>query len=576
MDKKFISSVLTILNKDQSINDVKKELQLICRKRRGKNRLLTEVIISFLEEHLLPFRVEDNLTQYELQNIPSDVIASLEQIVLQSQSTYFNATCGEYLWTRIHKLLFADLAVKAYYTELDQPSYPDDLAFPRMALGICRIISKYKVQPFPYDAFLEKCITHIESHIDDNDFCNLFVYEALISCEDYSNAVQKSLEKTISYYEQSNNHSKFIAYSEVLKALYESIGQHDNAHSLISRIAEAHESKANQFDWTDPKHSHMIIAEVQEAMNEWRSFGGETANNERKRLAKRIEPVKRLMIESMQTIKAGPMDIRNSIAVIQETIDDSTFEQTLQFLTHLLQLESKESLKNVEKGLFTSLFSTTFLDSKGRKRYILPPYFDATENEKKMIMEHDAARRYSIGAEMFIVRAVSIAKDKYVFSEDTLRFIVENNAFIPDDRRSTFLKGLVAGFHFDFQTAMSVLMPQVENAVRELAVACGAVVFKTNDKGIEECLSMERVLAQPEVVDCLEETFLFNLHLFYVSEYGFGMRNLVSHGLLSDAEINGTDCLAVWWFTLRVCCTFSGELKRRLRDQHDNKSKHAC
>ena len=152
-------------------------------------------------------------------------------------------------------------------------------------------------------------------------------------------------------------------------------------------------------------------------------------------------------------------------------------------------------------------------------------------------MEHDAARRYSIISEMFIGRAVSIANDIFTFSEDALRFVVDDNAFIPNDRKNSFLKGLAAGFNYDFQTAMSVLMPQVENAVRELAVACGAVVFKTNERGIEECLSMESVLAQPEVVECLDDTFLFNLRLFYVSEYGFGMRNLVSHGLLSDAEL---------------------------------------
>ena len=183
-------------------------------------------------------------------------------------------------------------------------------------------------------------------------------------------------------------------------------------------------------------------------------------------------------------------------------------------------------------------------------------------------MEHDAARRYSIISEMFIGRAVSIANDIFTFSEDALRFVVDDNAFIPNDRKNSFLKGLAAGFNYDFQTAMSVLMPQVENAVRELAVACGAVVFKTNERGIEECLSMESVLAQPEVVECLDDTFLFNLRLFYVSEYGFGMRNLVSHGLLSDAELNNSHCLAVWWFTLRICCTYSRELNKRLLDQH--------
>ena len=119
MDKNLISSILTVLNKNQSVNDVKRELLIICRKRRGNNRLLVKTVISFLEEYLLPFRVEDNLTQHGSQSIPNEVINSLEKIVPQSQSTYFNATCGEYLWTHTHKLLFAEFAIKAYYAELD-------------------------------------------------------------------------------------------------------------------------------------------------------------------------------------------------------------------------------------------------------------------------------------------------------------------------------------------------------------------------------------------------------------------------------------------------------------------------
>lgn len=107
-------------------------------------------------------------------------------------------------------------------------------------------------------------------------------------------------------------------------------------------------------------------------------------------------------------------------------------------------------------------------------------------------------------------------------------------------------------------------MPQIEHCVRCIAQDCGSVVFKTDKNGIEESLSFESILQLPEVVECLDETFIFNLRLFYTSVYGFGMRNEISHSLRSDNELQSVACLSVWWFTFHICCMFSPKLHERL------------
>ena len=65
------------------------------------------------------------------------------------------------------------------------------------------------------------------------------------------------------------------------------------------------------------------------------------------------------------------------------------------------------------------------------------------------------------------------------------------------------------------------------------------------------------ILNCSEICDSLDDTLLFNLRLFYTSPYGYGMRNEVSHGLLSDDELNSGLGLMVWWFTLKLCCMFA-------------------
>lgn len=138
--------------------------------------------------------------------------------------------------------------------------------------------------------------------------------------------------------------------------------------------------------------------------------------------------------------------------------------------------------------------------------------------------------------------------------------------FIPPDRKDSFLAGIQAGFELNLPLAMHVLMPQVENAVRVLAESCGAVVYKTALDGTEESLSMDSILNLPEVRCALDDEFLFNLQLFFTSVYGFGMRNIVAHGLESDEELQSLSSLAVWWYTLHLCCIYCPELYKRVRE----------
>ena len=188
-------------------------------------------------------------------------------------------------------------------------------------------------------------------------------------------------------------------------------------------------------------------------------------------------------------------------------------------------------------------------------------------------MEHQACEIYTKIADIVAQSFISKARSKFNFSKNTLKFLVENNIFIESDRQDTFLNGIVAGLNFELSTAMHLLMPQVENGIRHLAEECGAVVYKTDTNGVEESLSLESILELPEVEEFFDETFLFNLRLFYTSDYGFGMRNIISHGLYSDIELQTAQSLAVFCFTLHICCMYSTNLRKKLLSQKNRKSK---
>lgn len=378
--------------------------------------------------------------------------------------------------------------------------------------------------------------------------------------------------------EKSNDHNLAIAYEQLLETQYSKNKQAEKLLQTRERIAKLYEASANAYDWNDPAMAHRIIHEIQNAMNAWTRVGNSTAKEERKRLAKRIAPVKQASLKAMQTLKSEPYDLTEAINYLENLVNNSSIEDNIYNLAFISKLENPEELEEHRKNsptFLSSMFATTIIDQAGRKKCIVPAYHNASPEDKIHVLEYNAAKRYSTLAQAFIIRYLYLLQKKGEVAEDILRLIMQENAFVPEDRIESFVKGFSAGFKMDFITAIPILMPQVENAIRVMAETCGAVVYKTNTDGTEECLSLESILKLPEVIDCLEEELLFNLRVFYTSEYGIGLRNNNAHGLLGDGQLQSDISIAAWWFTLRLCCMFSSKcLKHRLenvkREEHNS------
>jgi hypothetical protein len=61
---------------------------------------------------------------------------------------------------------------------------------------------------------------------------------------------------------------------------------------------------------------------------------------------------------------------------------------------------------------------------------------------------------------------------------------VEDKPFVPAGRELIFARALHFGLEGDFAVATSLLVPQVENSLRQLLANSGDMVIKYDDKGI--------------------------------------------------------------------------------------------
>ncbi|MGB9666498.1 MAG: DUF4209 domain-containing protein, partial [Candidatus Cryosericum sp.] len=132
------------------------------------------------------------------------------------------------------------------------------------------------------------------------------------------------------------------------------------------------------------------------------------------------------------------------------------------------------------------------------------------------------------------------------------RSFTTDNPFVPAGREEIFARGMDAGMNGDFLVAVSLLTPQVENAVRIVLKKAGVVTSKIDMRNVEQ----ERVLGALLDMDEAERVFgrdlMFDLRGLLVEKFGSNMRNELAHGLLDLDDFKGPDAEYLWWCALRL------------------------
>ena len=553
---KIETEIINVLNQtDCEINKIKNELSSVWKRRRGRNRKLVDCVIRLLDYYRLPIRNDEEITIHLEEYITERNIELLKSILIQSKHPLFNALCAEALWNYKHEINIGEIALANYYNLLDVGCNQEYL--PQVYLSVCRMYSKYHSVNFDFSAFASRALDYVRSRLSEPDYCNAFILLELSKSKQFLCEIKDIFYEIVKSFENKNDFTRANGYIEDLLEIKALTSQREKQELMI-RIANNYEKQANQYDWKDAGNAHSIIFCIHSAMNWWEKSKSPLQKEERKRLSKSIEEVKKLSLSTMHTISSGEIDISEWMDNRKAFIKNNDIATVVLGLAELVELINEESsYTDFEKSgsVVAQFFSTNILDSSGRAKCIVPPLSDDPK-ERLAFLEFQAKKTYDFYSG-FVYRYLSIAKQKFSFEDNELDYLFENNIVVQADRLGSFKEGIISGFEGNFAKSMHLLMPQVEHSLRCFAEDCGAVVYKTNNQGVEECLSLESVLNCQEICELLDETLLFNLRLFYTSPYGYGMRNEVGHGLLSDNELNSGLGLMVWWFTLKLCCMYA-------------------
>ncbi|MHB8107090.1 MAG: DUF4209 domain-containing protein [Candidatus Cryosericum sp.] len=205
---------------------------------------------------------------------------------------------------------------------------------------------------------------------------------------------------------------------------------------------------------------------------------------------------------------------------------------------------------------FQYLISTVGMDQEGKASSHAPAAFTGDTREirtaKDAELYQEAARNRQIAVLALLDPARRQVLSDHVVRLDDWRSFTTDNPFVPVGREEIFARGMDAGMNGDFLVAVSLLTPQVENAVRVVLKKAGVVTSKIDMRNVEQ----ERVLGALLDMDEAERVFgrdlMFDLRGLLVEKFGSNMRNELAHGLLDVDDFKGPDAEYLWWCALRL------------------------
>jgi len=131
-----------------------------------------------------------------------------------------------------------------------------------------------------------------------------------------------------------------------------------------------------------------------------------------------------------------------------------------------------------------------------------------------------------------------------------IRELVEENTFVPEDRRDIYERALVAGFEGDKVLFLPLVIPQLENSLRSVFRAAGLTVTSMDSHGVQEERDLNQLLRMDAAKDVLSEDLLWEARALLIEKTGPNLRNRLCHGLLGTGDFERPAVNTLLWLTV--------------------------
>jgi hypothetical protein len=231
---------------------------------------------------------------------------------------------------------------------------------------------------------------------------------------------------------------------------------------------------------------------------------------------------------------------------------------------------------NAEEALFTLAGISSIVDVGTLRMYVdktmkqSPLYFLATpvqldrkgRTAAKATEKEDLQRFEMFKMLMWMIQfqgslVIGPARERFVadhsISANGISRLLVGNPLVPDERLHLVAKGLKLGLEGDFITSLHLLVPQLENGIRNFLEQSGVATSHFVDSEVEEEKTLGGYLSHEALKKAMGESLVFTLQFVFTEKAGVNLRNNLSHGLYDPQSFYSPYAVYAWWIIMRLC-----------------------
>ena len=278
-------------------------------------------------------------------------------------------------------------------------------------------------------------------------------------------------------------------------------------------------------------------------------------NQEAKELLAKIQEKGKGIMAEMQKFESS-VEISKEVmdTYLEFMLDGNTDEDFFNKFTYKY-IPNKEDakaqiLKQVKASPFYYMFPNQLFDDKGRVKSIIGNIDDDLEGHIVLHISQNLITSY-----VFMRTVIQKGNEKSIFTCEKIIDFLHNTPIIDEGRFELIKRGLDAYFSNDYITCIHVLIPQIENAIRNIIELSGGSTLKMakNGKGFQ-LRTFDDILRDPIIETTLGVDFVNYLRILFTDQRGWNLRNDVCHGIaieglfnqmVADRVLHGLICLGV-------------------------------
>jgi hypothetical protein len=490
-------------------------------------------------------------------------LAILSDLVPSIIDPEMKARVADVVWARRRDRVtagLAELGVEAYLASATRLEHPEKWSPPafriQRALNLAKMLKKEHI--------VRRVISHIEGILaryqgDDPLYLSAHMMDLLLQIGEGDASNYTSLaERAARNAQAAGDFDRARRYLELKVKWLHRVENSGAADATKIEIAESYVKEADRDELAAPPNYMRAEHYLERAIQAYRLIGHQDSRIEE--LHKRLLNDQKLGIKQLKGVRVGTMDLTKMTEETVSLLSGKTFQEMLFWLAIRLRPPSVERIRKEVEARGPGIADTVhhqILDSSG-KVVAQAPRRDRDDPEQlervTQFEMRNHAKLYRLITAYGVIEVArrEILLEHAVTTADWIPLLV-HSPFVPVGREEIFARGLQAGLIGDFLVAGHLLIPQIENSLRNFLDSNGIVASNLDQRGIQEDLTIDALFSRERVKEIFPADLEFDLTGLLVRKAGPNLRNRLAHGLISQEEFLSYDLLYLWGLVIHLC-----------------------